>query len=114
MSDSNEFFAKCARAQCNNSIRNTAVGRWLGQSLDRLDKAADRIAELEAELEAWQSLDGINWYKRAKELKAENARLKRMIPISRLTSEYDAVTNTQPFAKDLGSSVESEGANDVG
>jgi hypothetical protein len=33
------------------------------------------IAELEAELEAWQSLDGINWYKRAKELKAENARL---------------------------------------
>lgn len=37
--DTNEFFIVAARASCEMSIKNTGVGRWLGQALDRLEKS---------------------------------------------------------------------------
>ena len=44
------------------------------------DDAIAKVAELEAERNAWQSLDGINWYQRAKVAESE---------IERLTQERD-------------------------
>ena len=44
------------------------------QSLEELyRKEGD---ELEAERDAWQSLDGVNWHERAKKAEAENERLR--------------------------------------
>ena len=37
--DTNELFIAAARASCEMSIKNTAVGKWLGQALERLEKS---------------------------------------------------------------------------
>jgi hypothetical protein len=73
--DSDEFFIQAARACCEMSIKNTGVGKWLGQSLDRLETAK---AEL---LTAEQT--GHKWFKKATQrrfeierLQTENARLR--------------------------------------
>lgn len=54
---------------------------WAGKTLAR------RVQELEAERNAWQSLDGINWYERAKKAERQLASAERVI---------DKVTHLNP------------------
>ncbi len=49
--DSDEFFIQLARASCEMSIKNTGVGKWLGQSLDRLAKSEAENERLREALE---------------------------------------------------------------
>lgn len=55
MSDNREFIAE-ARLKCAMSIRNTAVGDWLGDALRRLEEADAENARLRQALEAAEKL----------------------------------------------------------
>ncbi len=48
------------------------LSQW---AIDRLRDQADEIKQLREEMDAWQSLDGTNWYKRAMKAEAIAARL---------------------------------------
>lgn len=39
MPDTNEFFITAARGHCEMSMKNTPVGKWLRQSLERLEQS---------------------------------------------------------------------------
>jgi len=51
--DSDEFFIQAARASCEMSIKNTGVGKWLGQSLDRLETAKAELLTAEQTGHKW-------------------------------------------------------------
>lgn len=84
MSDNTDFVAE-ARTKCAMSIRNTAVGDWLGDALRRLEEADAENAQLrEAIANEKQHVQGRDYHiqKRDREiadLRADNARLRETL-----------------------------------
>ena len=103
MSDNREFIAE-ARQKCAMSIRNTAVGDWLGDALRRLEEADaenQRLEMAEAELLTAEQT-GHKWFKLASDrrfeierLQAKNERLRAII--DKLTAKAPATASLAVF-----------------
>ena len=76
--DSDEFFIQAARASCEMSIKNTGVGKWLGQSLDRLETAEAELLTAEQTGHKWFKLASDRRFE-IERLQAENERLREAI-----------------------------------
>jgi len=91
--DSDEFFIQAARASCEMSIKNTGVGKWLGQSLDRLETAHAELLTAEQTGHRWFKLASDRRFK-ITELQADNERLREAMEKIANDKMLDIITAT--------------------